>query len=99
MDGDLWIGGLNGVVRLAVRGLITYDVADGLKPNARILSVFEDRNGALLAMNDYGWTTMAGSAGSTTEDSNRFGLIFRATSYIIGGLTLHFWTTRESGGD
>lgn len=45
-EGNIWIGGNGGLMRLNTKGLITFDSADGLTDPA-VRSIFEDRNGEL----------------------------------------------------
>ncbi|HEY2975733.1 MAG TPA: two-component regulator propeller domain-containing protein [Pyrinomonadaceae bacterium] len=45
-EGNIWIGGNGGLMRLNTKGLITFDSADGLIDPA-VRNIFEDRNGEL----------------------------------------------------
>jgi len=45
-EGNIWIGGNGGLMRLNTKGLITFDSADGLTDPA-VRSIYEDRNGEL----------------------------------------------------
>jgi signal transduction histidine kinase len=51
--GNLWIGSAWGAMKLSQRGFVTYRLADGLASEA-VLSIFQDRAGALYAVNA-GW--------------------------------------------
>jgi signal transduction histidine kinase/ligand-binding sensor domain-containing protein len=51
---NLWIGGF-GAKRLALSGFTVYTVEDGLATN-NVQSLFEDREGRLIAVTGYPWT-------------------------------------------
>lgn len=53
LDGNLWITGLEGLLKLSLRGLTSYDAADGLR-STLVSSIYENRDGELRIVSG-GW--------------------------------------------